>query len=116
MEAGIERDFWTVEDLVEAGMTRRYDTSQFLSYVLERLIMPAWFGYVLSGDNRDGGRAISAGCPGRLGGTRHRCGVCGGDIPDGAAVDNPAGCKQTGGDDNGKAETVAGNSGSGDHS
>ena len=48
MEAEIERDFWTVGDLIEAGMTMRYDTFQFLSYVLERLIMPAWFGYVLS--------------------------------------------------------------------
>jgi hypothetical protein len=44
---------------------------------------------------------------------RHRCEACGSDIPGGAASGNQIGCKQAGGDDNGKAETVAGRSGSG---
>src|SRR5262249_39138573 len=67
-------------------------------------------------DNPDFVCAISLGCPGRPGGTRHRCGACGGDIPVGAASGNRAGRKQAGQGGNGKAERLAGSSDNDDHS
>ena len=66
------------------------------------------------GDNRDFACVISLGCPGRPGGTRHRCGACGGGIPGGAASGNQVDCTQAGADDNGKSEKPAGSSGNGD--
>lgn len=65
------------------------------------------------GDSQHGGPAISAGCPGRLGGTRDRFQSCGGDNPSAGVADTPGAHKQSGQGENGKAGTVAGSSGSG---
>ena len=67
-----------------------------------------------AGDNPGGGRAISADCPGRLGGTRDRFQSCGGDNPVDAAVDSLGFYKRPAGDGTGRAERVAGNNDSGD--
>jgi len=67
-----------------------------------------------AGGSRGDRSAISADYPDRPGDTRHRCKACGGDIPAGVAPGNQFDCRQAGGDDNVKAERVAGSSGSGD--
>src|SRR5271167_613194 len=68
------------------------------------------------GDNRDGGRAICADCPGRPDGTRGRLRSSGGGTRAGAAADNRGDRKPVAEDEKGKAETAGDNNGSGDRS
>ena len=69
-----------------------------------------------AGDNPDGGRAISAGCPGRPGGTRDRFQSCDDDNPAVAADDSRGVHKRSGEGGTGKAGTVVGSNGSGGRS
>ncbi len=64
--------------------------------------------------NRDAARAISAGCPDRLGDTQDRFGFCCGDSPNAGGVGSRHGYKRSVAAGRGKVGTAVGNSHSGE--